>query len=67
MSNDGVGSVLGRKPALHITERVSGSGRLAPPFVPTFGPSRRLLAHPPRQTSGSETPDSLDDIGFFAA
>jgi len=38
---------------LRITETLAGSGRLAPPFVPTFGPSRRLLAHPPRRASGS--------------
>ena len=39
--------------ALHITETLAGFGRLAPPFVPTLGPARRLLAHPPRRASGS--------------
>jgi len=40
---------------------VAGSGRWRG-LHPTFGLSRRMLAHAPRQTSGSVTAYSLDEI-----
>ena len=45
----GIVSTSSTRSQRQITETLAGSGRLAPPFVLTFGPSRRLLAHPPAQ------------------
>jgi hypothetical protein len=43
---------------------VAGSGRWRG-LHPTFGLSRRVLAHAPRQTSGSATADSLSEMAHL--